>query len=252
MLKAVDHLPYRQTVGFGQSVMDLLDGEVRVPDDTTLCKRRVDLVVSLPTSHPTEPKPMVVDSTGLKIYGEGEWKGRQHGYSKGRTGRKLHLSVDQNRPEIQAVVLTEAGVDDAEAGKQLLDDPPGEIEQVSGDGSYDKAKFYAACTARRVKRLTLPPRRDAKIGQQGNRRKAPLPRDQNLRRSRQVGRKQWKVETHYHRRSLAETAVFRFKIIFGNRLSTHTLNRQITEARVKAAALNRMTQLDMPDRYRVA
>ena len=79
-----------------------------------------------------------------------------------------------------------------------------------------------------------------------------MPRDQNLRRIRQVGRKQWKVGAGYHRRSLAETAVFRFKIIFGNTLSTRTLNRQITEARVKAAALNRMTQLGMPDSYRVA
>lgn len=252
MLKAVYRLPYRQTVGFGQSLMDLLDADVRVPDYTTLCKRSADLEVSLPTSNAAEPKHIVVDSTGLKIYGEGEWKVRQHGYSKRRTWRKLHLSVDQNTHEIQALVLTEAGVDDAEAGKQLVDDTPGEIEQVSGDGSYDKAKFYDACTARRVKRITIPPRRDAKIWQHGNCKKEPLARDQNLRRIRQVGRKKWKVESDYHRRSLAETAVFRFKIIFGNTLSTRTLNRQITEARIRGAALNYMTQLGMPDSYRVA
>ncbi len=86
----------------------------------------------------------------------------------------------------------------------------------------------------------------------GNSKKDPLPRDENLRRIRQVGRKQWKEESGYHRRSLAETAVFRFKIIFGNTLSTRTIERQITEARIKAAALNRMTQLGMPDSYRVA
>lgn len=252
MLKAVYRLPYRQTVGFGQSLMDLLDADVRVPDYTTLCKRSADLEVSLLTSNAAEPKHIVVDSSGLKIYGEGEWKVRQHGYSKRRTWRKLHLSVDQNTHEIQALVLTEAGVDDAEAGKCLLDDTPGEIEQVSGDGSYDKAKFYDACTARRVKRITIPPRRDAKIWQHGNSKKEPLARDQNLRRIRQVGRKKWKVESDYHRRSLAETAVFRFKIIFGNTLSTRMLNRQITEARIRAAALNCMTQLGMPDSYRVA
>lgn len=252
MLKAVYRLPYRQTVGFGQSVMDLLGAGVRVPDYTTLCKRSVDLAVSLPTSKPEEPKHIVVDSTGLKVYGEGEWKVRQHGYSKRRTWRKLHLSVDENSHEIQALVLSEAGVDDAEAGQQLLRDTAGEIEQVSGDGSYDKAKLYAACTRRKVKHIAIPPRRNAKIWQHGNCKQEPLPRDQNLRRIRQIGRQQWKIESGYHRRSLAETAVFRFKIIFGNSLSARTLQRQITEARIRGAALNRMTQLGMPDSYRVA
>ena len=223
MLKAVYRLPYRQTVGFGQSVMDLLGAGVRVPD-----------------------------YTGLKVYGEGEWKVRQHSYSKRRTWRKLHLSVDEHSQEIQALVLSEAEVDDAAAGQQLLRDTPGEIEQLSGDGSYDKAKFYAACSRRKVKHLAIPPRRNAKIWQHGNCKKEPLSRDQNLRRIRQVGRKQWKIESGYHRRSLAETAVFRFKIIFGNRLSARTLHRQITEARIRGAALNRMTLLGMPDSYRVA
>ena len=251
MLKAVYRLPYRQTVGFGQSVMDLLGADVRVPDYTTLCKRSADLMVSLPTRNPDEPKHIVMDSTGLKIYGEGEWKVRQYGSSKRRTWRKLHLSVDEATHEIQALALTEASIDDAEAGRQLLDDTLGNIEQVSADGSYDKRKFYHACTARKVKHITIPPRRDAKIWQHGNCKKAPFPRDQNLRRIRQIGRKRWKQEAAYHRRSLAETAVFRFKIIFGNHLSTRTLPRQITEARIKGAALNRMTQLGMPDSYRV-
>ena len=222
-----------------------------MPDYTTLCKRSPELAVSLSTSKTNEAKHIVVDSTGLKIYGEGEWKVRQHGYSKRRTWRKLHLSVDEATHEIQALALTEASVDDAEAGRQLLADTPGEIEQVSGDGSYDKGKFYDACTVRRVKRIAIPPRRDAKIWQHGNRKNPPLPRDQNLRRIRQVGRKRWKQEVGYHRRSLAETAVFRFKIIFGNTMSARTLPRQITEARIKGAALNRMTQLGMPDSYRV-
>ncbi len=252
MLKAVYHLPYRQAVGFGQSVMELLSADVRVPDYTTLCKRSADMTVFLPTSNPDEPKHIVVDSTGLKVYGEGEWKVRQHGYSKRRTWRKLHLSVDENTHEIQALVLTEVRIDDAEAGKQLVDDTPGKIEQVSGDGSYDQRKFYQACRTRGIKRISIPPRRNAKIWQHGNSKKAPLPRDQNLRRIRQVGRKQWKIESDYHRRSLAETAIFRFKTIFGNRLSTRTLSRQITEACIKCAALNRMTHLGMPESYRVA
>ena len=250
-LRAVFKLPYRQTQGFGQSIMDLLDADVKVPDYTTLCKRSADMDVALPSNR-TEPMHIVVDSTGLKIYGEGEWKVRQHGYSKRRTWRKLHLAVNEATQHIEAVVLTEAGVDDAEAGRQLLDETAGPIEQVSGDGSYDKRKFYEACTDREVERIAVPPQRNARIWQHGNSSKPPLPRDENLRCIRKIGRKKWKQESGYHRRSLAETAVFRFKIIFGNTLSTRTLPRQCTEARIKCAALNRMTQLGMPDSYRVA
>jgi hypothetical protein len=252
MLKAVYRLPYRQTIGFAQSILDMLSANVRVPDYTTLCKRSTELKVDIATSNLNEVKHIVMDSTGLKIYGEGEWKVRQHGYSKRRTWRKLHLSVNADSHEIEAIVLSDSSLDDAEAGKQLLTDTIGQIEQVDADGSYDKRKFYEASQARGVRHIIVPPRRNAKIWQHGNGKKNPLPRDQNLRRIRQIGRKKWKQETGYHRRSLAETAVFRFKIIFGNTLSTRTLSRQITEARVKAVALNRMTQLGMPDSYRVA
>ena len=135
LLKAVYHLLYRQTVGFAQSVLDLLGSEVSVPDYTTLCKRSADLVVSVPTDQSGGPKHVVMDSTGLKIYGEGEWKVRQHGYSKRRTWRKLHLSVNAHSQAIEAVVLSEASIDDAETGKELLSETEGEIEQVDADGS---------------------------------------------------------------------------------------------------------------------
>ena len=222
------------------------------PDYTTLCKRRATLAVDLSPSVVQRAKHIVVDSTGLKIYGEGEWKVRQHGYSKHRTWRKLHLSVDEATQTVEAVGLTEAGVDDAAARCELLEQTPGFIEQVSGDGTYDKRKCYDACEERAVQRIAIPPQRNAHIWQHGNSSKPPLPRDQNLRRIRRVGRRRWKQETGYHRRSLAETAIFRFKTIFGNTLSTRTLPRQITEARIKGAALNRMTQLGLPDSYKVA
>lgn len=250
-LKAVFHLPYRQTEGFGKSLIELLAVNVPVPDYTTLCIRSADLKVGLSPSQVQGAKHIVVDSTGLKVYGEGEWKVRQHGVSKRRTWRKLHLSIDEATQSIEAVVLTEASEDDAAAGGNLLDDTDGPLAQVSGDGAYDKRKFYDACQQRQVKRIAIPPRRDARIWQHGNSSQPPLPRDQNLRRIRRIGRRRWKQEVGYHRRSLAETAVFRFKTIFGNTLTARSLPRQITEARIKVAALNRMTRLGMPDSYPV-
>jgi len=251
MVRAVFSLTYRATEGFGRSLLALLAAEVTMPDYTTLCKRSRDLAVDIPSST-QGPLHVVVDSTGLKVYGEGEWKVRQHGYSKRRTWRKLHLSVDEATQAIQAVLLTGAEVDDAEAGCQLLEDTPAPIEQVSADGSYDKRKFYDACTKQHVAHIAIPPRRDARIWQQANSSKPPLPRDHNLRRIRQVGRAQWKRESGYHRRSLAETAVFRFKTIFGGTLRSRSLPNQVTEARIKCAALNRMTALGMPEICQVA
>ena len=159
--------------------------------------------------------------------------------------------MDEASGEIQAEVLTEASVDDAEVATELLEQTPAEIEQLSGDGAYDKEKVYTAAQEHGVDKIAIPPRRDAHIWQHGNCAAPPHPRDENLRRIRQVGRQQWKQESGYHRRSLAETAVFRFKTIFGDHLSARELARQKTEARIKCAALNRMTHLGMPDSYRV-
>jgi IS5 family transposase len=250
VLQAVFHLTLRQTEGFVQSVFEMMGVALDVPDYTTVCKRAKGLPVELPTTS-SGPIHAVLDSSGLKLYGEGEWKARQHGHSKRRTWRKLHLSVDSATGELEAVVLTEASVDDAEAAKELLNQTQSPIDKLSADGAYDKRKVYDACLNRDVEQIAIPPRRDARIWQHGNCKKPPHPRDENLRRIRQVGRKRWKQEAGYHQRSLAENAMFRFKTIFGDHLASRQLPQQITEARIKCLALNRMTQLGMPDSYRV-
>ncbi len=248
LVKQVYHLAYRQTEGFAQSLSQLLGMELPIPDYSTLNRRAKKLNVKLPTST-KGPIHAVFDSTGLKVYGEGEWKVRQHGYSKRRTWRKLHLSVDEATGEIEAELLTGAGVDDAEAAGGLLKQTQPEIEQLSGDGAYDKEKVYKAAAAKRVSKITIPPRRDAVLWEENG--SEPHPRNENLRRIWECGRKEWKEESGYHRRSLAETAMFRFKTIFGDHLNARETKRQKTEARVKCAALNRMTRLGMPDSYRI-
>ena len=155
------------------------------------------------------------------------------------------------------MVLSEAGLDDAGAVPELLDQSTESVEQVGGDGAYDKRKVdkrkvYEGCAVRGIRRVAIPPRKDARIWQHGNCAAPPLVRDENLRRIRKAGRKRWKQEAGYHRRSLAETAMFRFKTIFGSYLQAGKLPQQQVEAKVKCAALNRMTHLGMPDSYRVA
>jgi hypothetical protein len=249
MVKHVHHLGYRQTEGFACSISKLLGVELPIPDYTTLNRRAKVLKVQLPTSE-KGPIHAVLDSTGLKVYGEGEWKVRKHGYSKRRTWRKLHLCVDEASGEIEAEILTDASVDDAEATEELLKQTNAKIEQMSGDGAYDKEKVYTAATNQGVEKISVPPRRDAVLWDEDE--KQPHPRNANLRRVWEIGRTEWKVESGYHRRSLAETAMFRFKTIFGDHMNAREDKRQKTEARIKCAALNRMTRLGMPDSYRIS
>ena len=142
-LRGVYHLPLRGTQGLLASLLDLMGLELRTPDYTTLCRRQGGLEVSLPRQGPGKALHVVVDATGLKVYGEGEWKVRQHGYTKRRTWRKLHLGVDECRGEIMATVLSTNNVGDSEVLSDLLDQIDEPIEQLSADGSYDTWEIHA-------------------------------------------------------------------------------------------------------------
>jgi hypothetical protein len=259
-LKAVYRLPLRATQGLLQSVLRLLAVALRVPDYSTLCRRQQTLSVTLPRQAKGQALHLVVDSTGCKIYGEGEWKVRQHGYSKRRTWRKLHLGVDEATGEIMAAVLTTNDVADSAVLPDLLEQVRPPIAQLSGDGSYDQRPCYDTLRQRQAEqaeqaeqgqalRVTIPPRHGARIWQHGNRQAERLARDENLRRLRQVGRAQWKEESGYHRRSLAETTMFRIKTIFGDKLSARSFEAQAREAFIRCAALNKMILLGRPDSY---
>jgi len=244
-LKYVMKLPYRATQGFAQSLFELMGIELAVPHYSVICKRAKTLEIKLPKSNKSV-RHIVMDSTGLKVYGEGEWKVRKHGPSKRRTWRKLHLSVDPETQEIVAEMLTSNRIDDAAAGVEMLQEIDEPIDTVAGDGGYDKRKFYDECQAQKIPHVVVPPQRNAKIWQHGNSKEPPHPRDENLRYIRQHGRKQWKQDTGYHQRSLAETAMYRFKTIFGAELNARSDERQQTEAALKCAILNRFTAIGMP------
>ena len=211
-LKAVYHLPLRGTQGLMRSVMKLLELDLPEASYSTLSKRSTSLEVSLSRQATGEALHLVVDSTGMKVYGEGEWKVRQHGYSKRRTWRKLHLGVDQASGEVLAVEMTDHETLDRRVMPALIEQVAEPISQVSADGAYDYKACYQAIATREA-RASIPPRADARM----NGRVPFADRDENIRRITEVGRKEWKQESGYHRRSLAETAVMRVKTIFGER-----------------------------------
>jgi IS5 family transposase len=241
-------LPLRATEGLLGSVMRLLGVELSVPSYSTLCRRRQRLEVSLPRRKRNEPVHLVVDATGVKVYGEGEWKVRLHGYSKRRTWRKLHLGVDEATGEVVAATVATNNFTDGQLLEELLAQVTDEIKQVTGDGAYDKRHCYEAI-AERGARAVIPPQKGARIWRHGNSRAERLARDENVRRIREVGRREWKRERGYHRRSLAETTMFRLKTIFGARVAARSFAGQAAEMLVRCAALNQMTHLGMPDSY---
>lgn len=245
-IKGIYGLAGRQTEGFLGSLFALMGIELPVCDHSTVSRRKGQLSIALPVVPKQGTIHVVIDSTGVKVYGEGEWKTRQHGVDKRRTWRKLHLSVDESTGEILSATVTTNNVHDGEVFEDLLEGIDDEIEQVSADGAYDQKHCYDALIERNVT-TAIPPRKNAKIWQHGNCNAPPHPRDENLRAIRKQGRKKWKKQAHYHRRSLAETTMFRLKTIFGGKVRSRNFENQATELLLQCAALNRMIQIAKPD-----
>ena len=251
-VKEVFHLTNRSVEGFVGSLFRMMKINLFVPDHSTLSKRGKGLKVNLPKKT-QQSLQIVMDSTGLKIYGEGEWKVRQHGVSKRRTWRKLHVGADPEDGEIQTVLLTENSVSDDEAVGALLQQIEQNISKFAADGAYDKRKVYDSLNAHSPEvDILIPPRKNARIWQHGNVKGPPFKRDENLRSIRKYGRKKWKKNSGFHVRSLVETTMSRLKTIFGNELSARLFETQTTQAVVRCAALNKMTHLGMPQSYKVA
>jgi hypothetical protein len=244
-MRELFRLTYRQTEGFGRAIAKLMQAEVAIPDYTSLQKRAAKLSVSICCAATHGSIEVVVDSTGLKVYGEGEWKVRQHGQGQRRTWRKLHLAVNPATHEIVAQVLTDSGAADADQAEPLLDQIEPEVQAFYADGAYDQWKVYDVLKQRGVWSI-IPPRKNAKIKQHGNSAADPLERDECLRQIRRDGRKAWKKSIGYHRRSLAETAMSRLKRSFGERLKNRTLPHQVVEAALRAKLLNWFVLLGMP------
>jgi len=244
-LRELFQLPYRQTEGLGRSLAELMLVDIPIPDYTSLAKRAAAMSISLDVAKHTGAIDVVVDSTGLKVFGEGEWKARKHGASKRRTWRKLHLAVNPKTHEIEAEVLTENSGHDADQVDDLLEQIDAKVDAFYGDGAYDQWKVYETMEKHTI-RAVIPPRRNAKIKQHGNSSEPPLPRDTAIREIRSVGRNRWKETVGYHLRSLSETAMHRMKCCFGDKLKNRKLRTQRAEVRLRSKILNRFTHLGLP------
>jgi hypothetical protein len=252
LLRLAFHRPWRQTEGLLRSIASLLQVRLAIPDHTTFSRRSIGLSLTATLTRSSEPVHVVLDSTGLKVYGAGEWQREKHGKRARRTWRKLHLAVDPHSNEILASELTTNEIGDSSMAGPLLHQIPGSIASVMADGAYDGVPVYHAVAQRQPQlppAVIIPPRATAVPSAVVD--TAPSLRDRHIEVIQEKGRRAWQKAVGYGKRALVETAMFRYKVLIGPTLRARTLPAQKSETRMACAVINRMTQLGMPISHRV-
>jgi len=243
-IKVLFGLPLRQATGFVESLLKLVDLDWEVPNFSTLCRRQKTLSVAIPYQGSKGPLNLLIDSTGIKAEGEGEWNARKHGGTKRRLWRKIHIAIDEETLEIRAIELTGSNIGDAPILPDLLGQigPDQQIDRVTADGAYDTRKCYEAITGRNA-HAVIPPRKNAKPWKPDT--PGAKARNEAIRSSKYLGRALWRKLTGYHRRSRVETKMNCMKLL-GQRLSSRDFDRQVAEVQIRAVILNGFTALGIP------
>ncbi len=234
-------LALRQTEGLIGSILQLLGFDLAVPDHSTLSRRAETLEVPRSKTG-SQPVHLLVDSTGLRLCGPGEWLEEKHGSKRRRAWKMLHLATDADAGHIVASVLTDRDADDGSQVGPLLDRVDGPVTSFIGDGAYDREDVYAEVSGRHPDAdVVVPPRSSAAPSTAAETR--PTQRDAHLRCIIERGRMGWQRASGYNWRALVETDISRWKRVIGDGLRSQTDGRQATEVAIAANVLNRMLDL---------
>lgn len=238
MIKIHYKMPYRMLEGFTRFLFKHMKSQIRVPTYSLVCKRVKALNAHLPKLSTRRPSTVIVDATGLKVYGEGEWKVKVHGKGRPRKWVKLHVAIDENTQEIVGEMTTESSVGDSKAFRSLFKQIPHRVRTVIGDGAYDGQDIRNIIRQQRGRALVPPPKHAVCQGEDSDRDKAVL----NIRAlgGDLIAKSIWGKMTGYSRRALVETTFSRYKKLFGERTFSRSLDRQIVENRLKCVLLNKM------------
>ena len=249
-IKVLFKLPLRQTTGMVASLLKLADLNWAVPDYTTLCRRQKTLAVQIPYRRADCPLNLLVDSTGIKFLGDGEWQARKHGVQGRRQWRKVHLAMDTATSDIRAVEFTPSSDGDSPVLPELLDQIPDgeEIGTVTADGAYDTRRCHTAIIDRQATAI-IPIRKNGRPWKEDC--PAAIARNETLRATRHYGRAFWKRWTGYHVRSRIE-AKMRCLKAFGERIAARHPDSQTAEIQIRVALMNRFSALGTPEIVRVA
>jgi len=205
----------------------------------------------MPLVYTEKPKHILIDSTGVQVLGEGEWKRLKHGESRCQVWKKLHIALDADSLDIVALDVTNSVRLDGNYLPGLIKQIDSPIEQITGDGAYDKKNCYE-CAHKLGAKPVFPPQHNASV--QRNKVKkntALIPRDElilrlNLAPDKEEELRAWKKENNYHRRSLVETNMSRLKAIFGDQMSARTPENQFTDLAIRCRIINKMNKLGLP------
>ena len=246
-LRLIFKLPLRQAEGLLRSVLSLMSADLEAPDHTTLSRRSQNLNVDLQRVAGNELTHRVVDSTGLSIVGEGDWAAAKHGGRGKRAWKNFHIGVDRSGL-IVAEALTHGRADDARTALSFIDGIEGEITSITADSAYDTVAIYNAAGARSAK-VVVPP---IKTATRSRRRRSPSSaRDRAIMRVKEIGRRQWKKESGYHRQARVENTFFRYKSIIGDRLRARPPKSQKAEAVIACNILNQMLEIGRPESFAI-
>jgi DDE family transposase len=250
-LRAVFRLALRQTEGLIGSILHLLGLDLAVPDHSTLSRCAETLEMPKPCPSSRGPVHLLVDSTGLRLCGPGEWLIEKHGTRRRRSWRKLHIGVDADTGQILASELTSSDVDDGSQVEPMLDQITCPLASFTGDGAYDQAGIYGTVGKRHSEaHVIVPPRSTAVLSE--DRETTPTQRDRHLHSIAGHGLMGWQKRSGYTRRALVEAAISRFKRVIGDALRSRTDRRRATEIAIAVHVLNRMLELGRPKSVRIA
>ncbi len=251
-IRQIFDLPYRATEGFLLSLIELNRLAIPTPDYSTLCRRAKTLKVELSAKSSQSPRHILIDSTGVQVLGEGEWKRLKHGESRCQVWKKLHVALDAESLDIVALDVTDSVRLDGNYLPGLIEQIEGPIEQITGDGAYDKQNCYESAYQRGAKPV-FPPQHNAAV-QRNKIKKNPalIPRDDLITRLNSAHDKEeelrsWKKENNYHRRSLVETNMSRMNFIFSDQMSARTPENQLTDLTIRCRIINKMNKLGLPE-----
>jgi hypothetical protein len=253
-LRAVFRLALRQTEGLISSIIRLLGLTLAVPDHSTLSRRVGTLDVPRPRSGTgvgNAPIHLLVDSTGLKLCGAGEWLVEKHGTKTRRSWRKLHIGMDANTGEILATALTTNDVDDGSQVGPLLDQVECPLAAFTAEGAYDQDSVYRAVIGHDPDAAVIvPPRTTAVLSETAA--IEPTQRDRHLQCIAEKGRIGWQKMSGYNARSRVEAAIGRYKHVIGDGLRCRMDERHVTEVAIAVHVLNHMLDLGRPISVRIA
>ncbi len=241
MLKGIFSLTLRATQGLLDSLFELMNVPLCAQDYSCVSKRARTVKAAYRQPPKGRINDLVIDSTGLKVFGEGEWKVRKHGAEKRRVSRKLHLAVDQVTHDIVAAEVSLENVHDPEVLPTLLNPLRRKLGRVYADGAYD-SKASHRLIARKGATACIPPCKNAGLWKKGH------PRNEAVQGMRKEGLAHWKKISGYHRRSLAETAMFRFKQLMAVQITLRKYNGQVGEVMAYVSAINKLNTLGLPVR----